>query len=97
MDAIDAFGPLALTPRAKPGDTDLAEAARAFEGLLLGSIQSTAARPLGGEHLLDGGSAGRMAREMWLQELASIAVRNGGLGLAELFETSEPNTQEPSR
>lgn len=97
MDALDAFGPLALAPRAKTGDEDLAEAARAFEGLLLGTIQRTAARPIGGEHLLDGGSAGRMAREMWLQELASLAVRNGGLGLAELFEASEPSTQEPAR
>ena len=97
MEALDAFGPLALAPRAKPGDEDLTEAARAFEGLLLGTIQRTAARPLGGEHLLDGGSAGRMAREMWLQELASLAVRNGGLGLAELFEAPEPREQEPTR
>ena len=97
MDALDAFGPLALTSRTNTGDADVLKAAREFEGLLLGTIQRTAARPIGGEHLLDGGSAGRMAREMWLQELASLAVRNGGLGLADLFETSASSPQEPER
>ena len=97
MDALDAFGPLALADRTKPGDTDVSQAARAFEGLLLGSIQRSAAKPIGGEHWLDGGSAGRMAREMWLQELATLAVRENGLGLEKLFEARTDLESEPDR
>ena len=95
MDALDAFGPLALASRPAAAQTDISEAARAFEGLLLGSIQRTAARPIGGEHWLDGGSAGRMAREMWLQELATLAVRENGLGLERVFESRTAPQEAP--
>lgn len=89
MEAIEAFGHFALGKGPLPRDTDIATAAREFEGLLLGNLQQSSAKPLFGEHPLDGGSAGRMYREMWLQELSRLTTVGGGLGLARMLGADE--------
>ena len=73
-----------------PGeDRNLAlEAAGRFEALLLGTLLRAGTRPIGGKALLDGGSAGRMYREMLFEELARKATLQGGFGLKQLIERS---------
>jgi len=66
--------------------TALREAAAKFEGFLLGQIFAHASAPLSKEPLLDGGSASRMYRELYLQEVASQVGERGGLGIARLLE-----------
>lgn len=88
MNAIETFGHFALGSHTPQREVGLAEAASAFEGLMVGSIQRAAAKPMGGEHPLDGGSAGRMYREMWLQELSALATRDGIFGLEKLLASS---------
>ncbi len=60
--------------------------AQEFESLIVGEMLRYASKPLAGEHPLDGGSAGRMAREQLYSELAQVVSRGRGLGLAQQIE-----------
>ena len=75
--------------------------AREFEALIVGEMLRFAAKPLAGGHLLDGGSAGRMAREQLNAELAQLASRGRGLGLARELErqlqANAPSAAEPGQ
>ena len=64
----------------------LREAASRFEAYLLGQIFSQAGSPLTKQPLLDSSSASRMYRELYIQEVASHAGPEGGLGIARLLE-----------
>ncbi len=63
-----------------------ARVAQEFEALVLGAILRSGTKPMLGPGLLDGGSAGRMAQEQLLTELAMRVSRGGGLGLARDLE-----------
>lgn len=58
-------------------------AAKEFEAMILTEMLKAGSKPVMGETLLDGGSAGRMAREQLYAQLAIEATRGGGLGLAK--------------
>jgi len=58
-------------------------AAKEFEAMVLNEMMKAGNKPLMGESLLDGGSAGRMAREQFYSQLAIEATRGAGLGLAD--------------
>jgi len=64
----------------------LGEASTAFEEYLLGELMRQASQPLVRDSLLDGGSAGRMYRELLHQEFARIAASRGTFGLAKMIE-----------
>ena len=62
----------------------LQKVAREFEALLVGEMMKQAGKPMLGESMLSGGSAGRMWQEMFLDQI----VREGGgsFGIAEAVE-----------
>jgi Rod binding domain-containing protein len=60
--------------------------AQEFEALVVGEMLRLSSKPIAGEHPLDGGSAGRMAREQLHAELARIVSHGRGLGLAAQLE-----------
>ena len=62
---------------------DPGRVAQEFEALLLAEMMKTATAPLGVSGILDGGSAGQMYREMFLDEIARMSAARGGLGLAD--------------
>jgi Rod binding domain-containing protein len=72
----------------------LGEAAGKFEAYLLGQIFAHASKPLSEQPLLDGSSASRMYRELYLQEVASQVGAGGGLGLARLLEAGSGAARE---
>lgn len=98
MDPVHGFRDHLLTADETSGRTPpLGEAVRDFEALLLGTLLRAGTKPLAGRTLLDGGSAGRMYREMLLQELARQATRSGGFGLGRLLDgqlAAEASTEE---
>ncbi len=59
------------------------QAAKEFEAMILGEMMKAGSKPLMDETLLDGGSAGRMAREQLYTQLALEATSKAGLGLAQ--------------
>ena len=63
-----------------------AAVAREFEALLLGELSRGLSRPLPGTRPLDGGSAGRLYRERFFQQVARLAAERGGFGLAAALE-----------
>ena len=67
---------------ADPGSIDRARVAREFEALLLAQVWKGASRSLGVSKLLDSGSAGRMYRELLIDEVVRRAALARGLGLA---------------
>lgn len=90
-------------PAARRGEeTGLAAAARKFEALVLQEMLRTASRPLlPGGSPLDGGSAGRLYRELFYAEAAKLAARRGDLGIASAIErqaggghAAPPETEE---
>jgi len=75
--------------RALAGSDDPAKVrrvAREFESMVVGEMLRFASKPIAGGHALDGGSAGRMAREQLHAELARVASHGRGLGLAQQIE-----------
>ncbi len=86
-DPIPALGPGLLDDPMRVRGLELADAAREFEGLLLGMLLRSATQPLAGESLLDGGSAGRMYRELFFEEIARLAARRDELGFGGMLET----------
>lgn len=60
--------------------------AQEFEALVVSEMLKSASKPMVESHVLDGGSAGRMAREQLNSELAQIVSRGRGLGLAQALE-----------
>lgn len=69
--------------------------AREFEALLLAEMMKTASAPLGISGVLDGGSAGRMYRELFLDEIARMTAARGGLGMADsLAERLQSETRD---
>ena len=85
---MTAIAALALNdPMPLPeGEAGTQEAARRFEALLLEQLlapltKSSDAVPA----WVDGGSAGRMARELHVAELARIAADQGALGIEKML------------
>ena len=78
-------------------ETGGADAAREFEALLVSQLLQSASEPLFEDSLLDGGSAGRMARDQFFTHLASEAVKGRGFGLAEQMREQESETAEESQ
>jgi hypothetical protein len=71
-------------------------AARRFEALLI--EQMLAPLTKSGEDVpgwVDGGAAGRMARELHVAELARIAADRGTLGLEEMLVRAAPEGDAP--
>lgn len=100
-DPIAALGREARAERAGAeltragAETTLREAANQFEAYLLGQIFSQASQPLTKQPLLDGGSATRMYRELYIQEVAGRVGERGGLGIAKLLEAGAQGEPEP--
>ena len=63
-----------------------AQAFRDFEALLLGEVMKSAQRPLAGGHILDGGEAGKMYRELFADAVAQQISESGGIGIAARLE-----------
>jgi len=70
--------------------------AREFEAMMLAEMMRFGSKPLFGDNPLDGGSAGRMAREQLFSQLAVIASRGQGFGLAHQLETEMSKTGDDS-
>ncbi len=73
------------------------EAGAEFESFLLGRILRQATQPIGGETLLDGGSAGRMYRELLYEEMSRVAAEQRSLGIAEMVARQMGKTGEDGR
>ncbi len=71
---------------AADGPSATAKVAREFEAMMLAEMLRFGSKPLFGDNPLDGGSAGRMAREQLFSELSLIASRGRGFGLARQLE-----------
>jgi Rod binding domain-containing protein len=71
-------------PRAESAP-DLARAAQEFEAYLVGALLRTGTSPTSGEGLLDGGAGGRLYRELFYEEVARLAARGPGFGIAGLL------------
>lgn len=72
-----------------------ARAAEEFEAMVLGELMKSGNKPLMGETMLDGGSAGRMAREQLYAQLALEATRGGGLGLSASLMADTNAAKDP--
>ena len=70
------------------GRVSLRDASREFECMLIGTLLRQASQPIAGGSLLDGGSAGRMYRELFYQEIARIAAHRDDLGLGDLVQAA---------
>lgn len=70
-----------------------ARAAREFESLVLAQMMKTGTKPLFEDSLLDGGSAGRMAREQFLDQLVAEVAAGRGLGLVSQLEAAMHETE----
>ena len=97
-DALGAAAALARGETPPP-----ARVAREFEALLLSQLARQLSQPLPGTRPLDGGSAGRMYREQFFQQVTRLAAERGGFGLAEALERQlggaappEPAGEDPS-
>jgi len=84
----DALGstPLELLAQRSSGETGIParRVAQEFEALLIGQMMKQAVSS--SSSTLDGGSAGRMYRELFLQEVARRMAARGGFGLARTLE-----------
>ena len=67
---------------AADGPSATAKVAREFEAMMLAEMLRFGSKPLFGDNPLDGGSAGRMARDQFFTQLAQLASRGQGFGLA---------------
>jgi Rod binding domain-containing protein len=77
-----ATGPALAKGVAGGPKPSLAEAVREFEGYFVGEMLRLASRGSAGKGALDGGSGGRLYREMFFEEIGRAVARSGGLGLA---------------
>ena len=76
-------GPSLEAMAADPSKIDGARVAREFEALLLAQVWKGALEPSGASKLLDGGSAGQMYREFFIDEVVRRVASSQGLGLAD--------------
>ena len=81
-EALADISRLPAAPSA-PEKTDMNRAVQEFEAYFLGEMLRVSSRTSSTNGLLDGGDAGRMYREMFLEEIGRLASKRGGLGLAE--------------
>lgn len=72
--------------------TDGVKALREFDSYFLAQILK-GSQASSEEHLLDGGSAGRMYRDYFYQELARVLAEQGGFGLTEQLRDSFPGAE----
>lgn len=92
MNSIAALAVTDATPL-PDGEQGTREAAHRFEALLLEQLLAPLTKP--SEDVpawVDGGSAGRMARELHVAELARIAADQGALGLESMLKPREGGT-----
>ena len=71
---------------ASPGPEQSRRVAQEFEALLVAEMLRFGSKPMLKSGLLDGGSAGRMARDQFFAQLATQVAQGGGLGLARSLE-----------
>ncbi len=85
MDPVDlgALRALGAAAERREGGA-LKSVAREFEALLVGQMMKQASKPMLGEGLLSGGSAGRMWQEMFLDQVVHQGA--GSFGLADAIE-----------
>lgn len=88
LDDITALRAAVPEPRdaARGGPVSVKEAADQFEAYLVGELLRTGSKPLSEDDPLGGGPGGRMYRELFLEEVARLAVRRGGLGIGRAIE-----------
>lgn len=96
-DPVSAVGPLSPEAGGNARRSELRDAARQFEAFLVGQLLRTGSKPVAGETPLDGGSAGRMYREMFLEEVARLAALRGDFGLADEIERQWTGSSEAER
>ena len=68
-------------------------AAQEFEAMILNEMMKIANKPPFGETPLDGGSAGRMARDQLYAQLALEATKGRGLGLARELDLASQKAE----
>ena len=84
----------AINMRPSKSGVDGVEALREFDSYFLAQILK-GAQASSEEHLLDGGSAGRMYRDQFYQEVARVMAKQGGFGITEQLRDAFPKA--PSR
>jgi len=93
MDRVSGVQTIfAADPGARASKPDLQTAAREFEGYLVGVMLRIGTHPLSEESPLDGGSGGRMYRELFYEEVARLASRGPGFGIADLLADGASHT-----
>ena len=94
---------LSSTSSLEPGATggeraaELRASAQAFEGYLVGALLRFGTRPLDPDDPLVGGSAQRMYRELFFDEISKLAAARGGFGIAELVSQAVRGGTEEGR
>ncbi len=93
--AVDGMLLLKNALLAKTPDSQKAEKAmREFDAYFLSQFLKSA----GGateEHLLDGGSAGRMYRDQFMDEIARVLAEHGGIGISQQLADQLGGEGEP--
>lgn len=87
----------AITAPARKSDgrgADGVEALREFDAYFLAQILK-GAQASSEEHLLDGGSAGRMYRDHFYEEIARVLAEQGEFGLTNQLRDSFPKSGSP--
>ena len=84
--APGATGMPALLALAASEAPSVRAVAREFEALLVGELTRGISKPLPGTKPLVGGSAERMYREQFFEQVARLVAERGGLGIAEQIE-----------
>ena len=79
------------------GAQGLAEAARAFEALVVAKMWEAGQSAAGADAPLAGGREGQFYRQLFLNEVASRAARGGRFGLAEQLLRRFPDAKEVGR
>ncbi len=89
MKAIDPNLGAVMPLRSRPSGQAVEgpEALREFDAYFLAQILK-GAQSASEEHMLDGGSAGRMYRDYFYDELARVLAERGGFGLTEQLKDS---------
>ena len=77
-------------PAPQAQDPKTTKAVSEFDAYFLAQILKSA-QPEGEEHMLDGGSAGRMYREQFFDEMAKFVAQQGSFGMSNQIKELNSN------
>lgn len=91
LDAMPPVRDSAVSLRPEPATG--AAAATQFEAFLLEQLMRPLTQSPFGPSLFDGGKGGRLAKELFVSQLARTAAERGSLGMSKLLERSLGKTE----